>query len=506
MSPHSKDADRRSVAFIAGLAALWQHGAMIRRRSSFRARLRFLAEGCIALVIAGAVLQTWLLDGLVIPCRVVGGSMAETLLGVHREVICGDCGHTFTYGSDTPPLPDRAICPNCGYAGNDSESLPELRGDGVLIDRVSFALRGPHRWETIAFRSGQGDDVAVKRVVGLPGETVQVRHGDVYIDGQLQHKTLAEQHAVAVLVHDADHEPHLSPVPPSRWQPETPGNGWQSDAGRFSHAAASEASAVDWLVYRHWRRLSAGAISPIEGQPEHSIQPTTCESPVTDLCGYDQSQPRREEDVHPVADLLLSVQLEETTGLGELILRATDGGEEFSARLLFGNHSQGGEEGDRSMFSDGAETRVQANRPKNGPVPARPEQPHYEILRQGQPIAGAVGDIPTRTGGRTIEFSLIDRQVLLAFDGRTAISLAYDCPEPPPTPPTAPLAIGVKGLGVVLSDLRVYRDVYYTHPIGLLGDRGLTEPVRLADDEYYVLGDNSPVSEDSRTWPVESAV
>ena len=37
-----------------------------------------------------------------------------------------------------------------------------------------------------------------------------------------------------------------------------------------------------------------------------------------------------------------------------------------------GNRSQGGKEGDRAMFSGKAETRTNADSPKNGPVPARP--------------------------------------------------------------------------------------------------------------------------------------
>jgi len=59
---------------------------------------------------------------------------------------------------------------------------------------------------------------------------------------------------------------------------------------------------------------------------------------------------------------------------------------------------------------------------------------------------------------------------------------------------------------VVLGDVKVYRDVYYTHPIGSEARWGLAEPVRLADHEYFVLGDNSPVSDDSRTWPERGAV
>ena len=55
------------------------------------------------------------------------------------------------------------------------------------MDRSSqrFALRPPNRGEVIVFHYPR--DVTkdfVKRVVGLPGETVEVREGTTYIDGQ----------------------------------------------------------------------------------------------------------------------------------------------------------------------------------------------------------------------------------------------------------------------------------------------------------------------------------
>ena len=109
-------------------------------------------------------------------------------------------------------------------------------------------------------------------------------------------------------------------------------------------------------------------------------------------------------------------------------------------------------------------------------------------------------------GERLVEVSLVDQQFLLAFDGRTVVAWPYDRPEPPPLPPSCPLAIGAQGMEVTVRDLRVYRDVYYTHPIGPPGHRRGGRPVRLAADEYFVLGDNSPISEDSRTWPERGAV
>ena len=66
----------------------------------------------------------------------------------------------------------------------------------------------------------------MKRVVGLPGESVQVRHGDIYIDGRIERKSLAQQHALALLVHDANCEPRLEPRPPRRWRPDTADSAW----------------------------------------------------------------------------------------------------------------------------------------------------------------------------------------------------------------------------------------------------------------------------------------
>jgi signal peptidase I len=57
-------------------------------------------------------------------------------------------------------------------------------GDRVLSERVSFWFRAPRRWEVIAIQAHNGSRI-MKRVVGLPGETVQMRRdGTVLIDGK----------------------------------------------------------------------------------------------------------------------------------------------------------------------------------------------------------------------------------------------------------------------------------------------------------------------------------
>lgn len=58
-------------------------------------------------------------------------------------------------------------------------------GDRVLVDRVSYRLHGPRRGDIVVFHSPDGAAVTlVKRLVGLPGETLQVRGGRLYVDGR----------------------------------------------------------------------------------------------------------------------------------------------------------------------------------------------------------------------------------------------------------------------------------------------------------------------------------
>lgn len=60
-------------------------------------------------------------------------------------------------------------------------------GQEVFIDRFSYGLISPHRGDILAFlpNGNQNSHAYMKRVVGLPGETVQIKDGRLYIDGTL---------------------------------------------------------------------------------------------------------------------------------------------------------------------------------------------------------------------------------------------------------------------------------------------------------------------------------
>ena len=280
----------------------------------FRRVVDAVAWGIITLFL----LRTWFVEGLFVPLTVQTGSMAETLLGPHRDVTCDDCGHQFVCGSDIRPLSPRAVCPNCGHVGNDLASRADVSGDRVLMHKSVFRIRAPRRWEIVAFRDPrQPNRITVKRVVGLPGEMIQIIEGNVYANGRIQRKPLNKQRAMAILVHEAAHLPTLGKATPPRWRADRPEIPWGMANGRFAHPEVPEAKTIDWLTYHHVRRMG--------GQPKPS--------PITDDCGYNQSRPRRIEDTNEVVDLLVSFRLARTFGRGSLIVRATDGADRFDVRI-----------------------------------------------------------------------------------------------------------------------------------------------------------------------------
>jgi signal peptidase I len=60
-----------------------------------------------------------------------------------------------------------------------------LNGDIILVNSLVLRLRPPHRGEIVVFRPPHRPDTPfVKRVIGLPGETLEVRDNMVYINGR----------------------------------------------------------------------------------------------------------------------------------------------------------------------------------------------------------------------------------------------------------------------------------------------------------------------------------
>jgi signal peptidase I len=62
--------------------------------------------------------------------------------------------------------------------------------DHIIADRVSYLISPPKRGDLVVFRTNgivgvAGDALFVKRLVGLPGERIEIRDGGVFADGKL---------------------------------------------------------------------------------------------------------------------------------------------------------------------------------------------------------------------------------------------------------------------------------------------------------------------------------
>ena len=65
---------------------------------------------------------------------------------------------------------------------------PQLKnGDVTLINRLVYDARKPKRGEIIAFKpnGNENSHYYIKRVIGLPGETIEYKDGRLWIDGEV---------------------------------------------------------------------------------------------------------------------------------------------------------------------------------------------------------------------------------------------------------------------------------------------------------------------------------
>lgn len=68
----------------------------------------------------------------------------------------------------------------------DSMSPVLRNGDVVLVNRIVYNATTPKRGDVIVFKpkGNENDHYYIKRIVGLPGETIEIIENRVYIDGE----------------------------------------------------------------------------------------------------------------------------------------------------------------------------------------------------------------------------------------------------------------------------------------------------------------------------------
>ncbi len=417
----------------------------IRDRSPYRILL-LLSVGfvCLFLFIRAFAVE---------PFGVPTGSMAPALIGNHREGPCPRCGYPVRMGypaAGGSPAEhfERAGCPNCGYGRKHEHSFSlaasaDLPGDRVLVDKNVFNLRRPRRWEMAVFRCPDPDPREyfkpyVKRVVGLPGETITIISGDAYANHELLRKELDELRETRVIVHDMAFEPA-----PGGWLSHWVAEG-SPLAGTMLNLDASREEIG--LTYRHWNIDEAR------------------EEPVKSWSSYD-GVPRTFAHLPPAHDFSFECDIEVVSAgaAASFACRLLDGADAVSAEIAVGPRDAG---------------RATLNHDEHGPL-------------------RTVERISLRPGRRhRLEFAFVDRRAILALDG-TEIASGDLPPAATRGEVSRPLQLGARHCHLRIRNLRLYRDAYYTQ----YGENGTRRPAALQEGEYFVPGDNSGNSQDSRKWP-----
>jgi signal peptidase I len=417
-------------------------------------------------VLTGLILAFIFRAFLVEPFIIPTGSMAETLLGAHANRVCPACGWEFSFAplQATSPTgagfvcPPEVVCPNCQtyLTATPADTRPKA-GDRILVHKWPYELGGPcapARWDVIVFRD-PADPLQhyIKRLVGLPGETVEILDGDLFINGEIARKPPEIQRVLWYVVFDQAHLPAANTPAGARqrWTPVSPADG----AAAGWHDLEQRVVAYDGLDGQA-RRLR---FNPDAG-PEYLL----------DLYAYN-----RHSSGEFVGDVRIQAELTLAAGNGYCELRITREPVRFTARM----HVSGLAELEREDLRDPAEKRVKS----------------------------AVGDPLAVNRPAVVEFAHLDYRVALRIDGREVLATT-DAEYRPDVaalrrgPGRRPVGIDLaaRGIRCHLAKLRIDRDLHYTSRAPQVARAGPAEPFSLGPGEYFVLGDNSPDSHDSREW------
>lgn len=488
-----------------------------------REGIRETIESIVIALILAFVFRAFVVEAFVIPT----GSMAPTLYGAHGTVVCENCGTEFAYGLkdlDDPrnmPVVGRstpASCPNCGHINiqlkyNDERRNPES-GDRILVHKWPFDLGvgslGPQRWDVTVFKDpSDGTTNFIKRLVGMPDEVLMIVDGDVYSapTAELSPATLAELDAIR-------HEKYQFQIGEGTGQLRAPSSAVRAELDRKLRIARKtrEAQQSLWqLVYDHdfppheinagqpywhaargpasgWDAKSPSVSFSDRGEADDSI--TLMGKPIVALNAYNLH--RQGLTMPGVSDQRVRFVLTPQTAAGEVKIRLEKLGRVFWAVI--------GMDGQVSLI----ESRDHPSGQSKVLGSAR-----TALLEVGKSVEAAFENVDYRLaisiGGKEVLASSSDPSTPAYYGPNMEVlrSLRHGASAATPR-------IAGSGGSFTLTHLGVDRDIYYYRdpayqalsvPWGPSTGWGSADsPMLLRGHEYFMLGDNTSASKDSRLW------
>jgi signal peptidase I, bacterial type len=499
--------------------------------------LRDTVESILFAFVLAFLFRTFEAEAFVIPT----GSMAPTLYGRHKESNCTACGAHIVVGASHEVIGDvgylspnsrlrAALCPNCGFENDQLYNELAFNGDRILVNKYPYEFGEPARWDVFVFKyPAEPQTNYIKRLVGLPNETIRIRGGNLYqIRDNAEYilrKDPGKQRVLQIPVYDDDHAPVdlIKAGWPPRWAPVERGKeglipgwgesdtGWKVNEEERTYSISKDATpAPAWLRYRHFFAMPQDWDAVAHGLP---LQPKA--RLIGDFCGYNATIGDHPADASfaenidfgpfwvPDLTINFEIQIRDANENGELILELCEGTSWYRCRI---------------HVPTGKATLEEVNSQMNERV--------VELAQAATPIRsrGTYRISYCNVDDRLclwVNDSLIDFKegALLVGEGATG--------NPFPTDQDlSPVGIAAQGIDATVSHLLLQRDIYYR--VGLPGRsfdhlekqlwRQMDDPqawgefyskhldqigertMEIGPAHYLAFGDNSPQSNDSRMW------
>jgi signal peptidase I len=462
-----------------------------------------MLQSLIVAFVLAMTFRGFVVEGFVIPT----GSMAPTLLGEHLRLHSDETGWDFAVGVDPrlrrirlDQIVDPMLGPEYPLPGvSRAEARPRM-GDRILVLKDLYHFFDPQRFDVMVFKNPTDPNGPagnyIKRLIGLPNESIWLVDGDVFAGSaehpddfdayEIQRKPEYIQRAVWQPVYDSDYPP----VHPERldvYYRGAPwvGENWQTEDRRSYRCDLSEPTLLRW---------------------EEQVRP------IDDWTPYNMLTPAAGRRRYPVNDIRVAAAVvPDQDGLG------------MTFRLKVRSY-----EYEYTIGRDTASVRMRPLADDRQPPDAGWEGPE------------AVAAAPLPAGEPTdVEFWHVDQTMAIYLDGRRIAYYEYDW-RPVERLRNATGSDGdvrqlaaynhfrhadvsweFRGSPVTLYRVRLDRDLYYRperltehaqrnptsegfEDIVEAGNYAYgTHPDNLAilgPDHFFMLGDNSAASSDSRLW------
>jgi signal peptidase I len=315
-------------------------------------------------------------------------------------------------------------------------------GDKILVNKFAYDFRDPQRWEVAVFKYPVDTSRNyIKRVVGLPGETIEVRHGDVYINEEIARKPWVVQEGL-----------------------------WRRSS-RSGEAASWRPKGPD--DDRHWELRDNQFVVSCEGE-----EASTVLEYARDILAYEERHFRHSRgSFQPIrtSDVMVRFLLEPRKMAGSVDVElAVESAVSTSDKL---DHW-------KVLFPLGERGTL---KPK--------------LFRFGESVATGKPCAFERERPTLVQVCNVDRTIIVRVGGREVIHEPYEPVRSDSRWPGyrdhARVRLGCQGGRVAFRDPGIYVDVYYTERPQKFG---VLDRYRIGPDRFFVLGDNSANSNDSRQW------